>query len=296
MTRRGDLVRLIALAAIWGASFVFIRVLAPVLGPAWTAEGRVLIAGVALVGWFAVTRFDTEFARRWPLYAVMGIVNSAIPFLLFGFAGLHLPASYMVILNSATPLFTAVASAIWLDERLTAGKLAGLVTGAAGVVLVSRAGPVEPDRMFALAVAACLGATLCYALASVYLKRRSAGAKPTAVAGWSQLLAATVLMPLALANPPTSDVTPAVIANLFALALLCSALAYVLYFRLIHDIGPTRALTVTFLMPAFGVLWGALFLGEAITWPMLAGAALIVAGTVAVLRPAPVRSAATMPR
>ena len=286
MIRRGDIVRLIALAAIWGASFVFIRVLAPVLGPAWTAAGRVLIAGVTMIAWFALTRFDAEFARRWKVYAVIGVVNSAIPFLLFGYAGLHLPASYMVILNSATPLFTALASALWLDERLGAIKFAGLIIGAAGVALVSRAGPVTPDPTFALAVAACLGAALCYALSSVFLKRRGAGARPTAVAGWSQLLAGLVLLPLAVANPPRADVTLAVIANLFALALLCSAVAYVLYFRLIDDIGPTKALTVTFLMPAFGMLWGALFLGEAITLPMLGGAALIVAGTALVLRPA----------
>ena len=227
--------------------------------------------------------------RRWPLYGIVGIVNCALPFLLFGYAALNLPASYMVILNAAAPLFSALLAPLWLGERLTPIKLGGLALGAAGVTLVSGAGPVTPDAGFLLAVAASLGAALCYALSGIYLKRRGAGAAPLAIAGWSQLFGGLVLLPLALAQPPTAAVTPAIAANLLVLALVCSGVAYLLYFRLIADLGPTRALTVTFLMPAFGLVWGALFLGEAVTAPMLAGAALVVAGSAAVLLPAALR-------
>lgn len=280
-----DIVRLVALAAIWGSSFIFFRVLAPVLGPVLTAASRVLIAGAALILYCIIIRFDADVRRYWRQYLVIGVVNSAIPFVLFAFAALHLPASYSAILNSATPLFAAVLAATFLDERMTVVKLAGLLAGILGVALVSGAGPVEPDRWFGLSVAACLIAALCYAIAGTYMKRRAGGAKPLAIAGWSQLFAGVVLLPLTPFAPLRGELTPFIVGNVLALALVCSAVAYLLYYRLIADVGPTRAMTVTFLLPAFGMLWSALFLGEVITPAMLAGCALIVGGTVSVARP-----------
>ena len=280
-----DVARLLLLAIIWSASFVFIRVLAPVLGPVWVATARLMLGGAALVLAFVVLRRHLDVARHWRAYLFVGLLNSALPFLLFAYAALALPASYLVILNAALPLFGAVASAAWLDEPLDSRKMAGLAAGAAGVMLVSRAGPVLPDARFAVAVAASLGAVLCYALAGVWLKRRGAALQPLAVAGWSQLLGGAALVPFAAFAPVHGEITPAIVANVLLLAFMCSAVAYVLYFRLIANVGPTRAMTVTFLMPAFGMLWGRLFLDETITVPMLAGAALIVGGTAAVLRP-----------
>jgi len=288
--RGEDVARLVVLAAIWGASFIFMRALAPVLGPVPIAAWRVAIAGVALIAWFRITGFDAELRRHWRAFLVIGLVNSALPFLLFAFAAVHIPASYSVILNTATPLFAAVLSAVWLDERLTAMRVAGLAAGAAGVALVTGAGPVAPDAMFGWAVAACLGAALCYALAGIYIKRRAGGAKPMAIAGWSQAFAGAALLPLTPFAPLPGTVTPGVVANVLALALLCSAFAYLLYFRLIADVGPTRAMTVTFLMPVFGMVWSVLFLQETVTLPMIAGCALIVGGTALVVRrpgPAP---------
>jgi len=282
--RARDVVRLVALAAIWGASFIFLRALAPVLGPVLTATSRVVIAGVALVVYFRFSGFDAELRRHWREFLIIGLVNSALPFLLYAFAAVHLPASYSVILNTATPLFAALLSALWLDERLTALRGAGLAAGAAGVALVTGAGPVVPDAMFGWAVAACLGAALCYALAGIYVKRHAGDVKPMAIAGWSQVFAGAALLPIAPFAPPPGAVTAGVLANVLALALLCSAVAYLLYYRLIADVGPTRAMTVTFLMPLFGMLWSVLFLAETITLPMLAGCALIVGGTVLVVR------------
>ena len=283
--RSEDLIRLTALAAIWGGSFIFMRVLAPVLGPVLTATTRVLIGGVALIGYFRLTGFDADVRIQWRHYVVIGVVNSAIPFFLFSYAALRLPASYSAILNSATPLFAALLSAIFLAEQLTPVKIAGLVAGAAGVALVSRAGPIVPDATVGVAIAACLGAAFCYAASSIYMKKYAAGAKPKAIAGWSQVAAGIVLLPLVPFAPPRSEITLAIVANVLGLALLCSSIAYLLYYRLIADIGPTRALTVAFLIPAFGMAWGALLLGETITWPMIAGCALIVGGTFAVVRP-----------
>jgi drug/metabolite transporter (DMT)-like permease len=287
--RPADVARLLALAVIWSASFVFIRVLAPVLGPVWVATARLLLGGAALVIAFIAMRRHLDVARHWRPYLLVGVLNSSLPFLLFAYAALTLPATYLVILNAALPLFAAVASAVWLGERLGAAKLAGLAAGAAGVILVSRAGPVVPDATFVLAVAASLGAVSCYALAGIWLKRRRASLPPLAVAGWSQLLGGVALLPLAAITPAPGEITFTVVVDVLLLALLCSAIAYVLYFRLIADVGPTRAMTVTFLMPAFGMLWGRLFLGETITLAMIAGAALIVGGTAAVLRPRQLR-------
>lgn len=285
--RRSDAVRLVALSAIWGSSFIFIRVIAPVLGPVLTVTTRVLIGGAVLVAYCRIIGLDAEVARHWRQYAVIGVVNSTLPFMLFAFAALHLPASYSVILNSTAPLFTALLAIPLLHERLTLAKIGGLFAGAAGVALVSRAGPVEPDLGFWVAVAACLGATTCYAVSSIYMKKYAAGAKPLAIAGWSQIFAALALAPfVAFASPDTAAATPLIAANVLMLALFCSSIAYVLYYRLIADIGPTRALTMAFLMPAFGMLWGALFLAEPITLPMIAGCALIIGGATAVLRPA----------
>jgi drug/metabolite transporter (DMT)-like permease len=296
MMRAADAFRLLALAIIWSASFVFIRVLAPVLGPAWVATARLLLGGAALVLGFVVLRRHLDVARHWRSYLLVGLVNSSAPFLLFAYAALVLPASYLVILNAVLPLFGAVASALWLDEPLDARKLAGLSAGIVGVMLVSQAGPLRPDAGFAMAVAASLAAVACYALAGVWLKRHGRALQPIAVAGWSQLLGGLALLPLAAFAPIHGPLTTTIIVNMLLLALLCSAVAYLLYFRLIADVGPTRAMTVTFLMPAFGLLWGRLFLDETITPAMLAGAALIIGGTAAVLRPRQARYRAQQSR
>src|SRR4030095_623331 len=193
--RAGDVARLVVLSAIWGASFIFLRVAAPVLGPVLTALLRVLIAGIALLGYLQVRGLGYgNIGRYWREYLVIGVANSAIPFLLFSFAALYLPASYSAILNSATPLFGALLSTIWLAEPLTALKLIGLFAGAAGVALVSGAGPVGPVVMIGWAVAACLIAALCYAGAGIYVKKRLAGATPLAMATWSQIFAALAML------------------------------------------------------------------------------------------------------
>jgi drug/metabolite transporter (DMT)-like permease len=280
--RAGDVARLVALAAIWSASFVFIRVLIPPLGPFWMASLRLLLAGSVLVLWLAATRRHASPGGHWRAYLFVGLLNSAIPFVLYGYAARALPASYMAILNAATPLFGAVLAAAFLDERLTPAKFAGIACGVAGVVLVSRAGGLVVDAAVLMAIGASLAATFCYASGGVWLKRFGAGLSPYAVAAWSQLFAGAALLPVGAASPAPGPIDAAVVANLLALALVCSAVAYLLYYRLIRDVGPTRAMTVTFLMPAFGMLWGALILDEAITWPMLGGAALIVAGTAVV--------------
>ena len=285
-TTRADLARLGLLAALWGASFIFFRVLAPVFGPALTALLRVSIAGIALVAFFRLTGVDLRWRDHALRYVGIGAVNSAIPFTLFGFAALHLPAGYSAILNAATPLFAVLLSALVGGERLTWARGGGLALGIVGVALVTRAGPVVPDGDFVLAVLACLGATFCYAAVGLYVAQRGRDLATPALAACSQIGAAIVLLPVAFAQPAPAlaAITPLVVANVLALALLCSAAAYLLYYRLIADIGASRAMSVTFLIPLFGMLWGSLFLDEEVTAAMIAGCALVIAGTLLVLR------------
>lgn len=281
--KTSDTLRLLALAAIWGGSFIFMRVLAPVLGPVLTADLRLLIAGIALLLYFRAIKFDPAWSRYWRQYLIIGAVNSALPFFLFSWAALHIPASLSVILNSASPLFAAVFAAVWLGESITIRKAAGLLIGAAGVAVVMRPGPIETTPMFGWAIAACILAAACYGFAATYIRKHGGGAKPMGIAAGSQMMAGLVLIPAIPFAPARDEITITAVSLVVIFALLCSAVAYLLYFRLIVDVGATQALTVTFLMPAFGMIWGATILGETITVAMIVGTALILLGTGLVL-------------
>lgn len=279
-----DFGRLVALAAIWGGSFIFQRVAAPVLGAALTAEGRLLIAGLVLALWFRLTGFDPQWRRYGRQYLAIGVVNMALPSLLYAFALTHIPASLAAILNSTSPMFGALFAALFLGERLTRRMGFGCAAGAIGVALVARPDGFGTTPMFGAAVAACLAACVCYGYTGVVIRRHAAGTPSRGIAVGSQLAGAALLLPLLPFSPPLAEPTVFAISNLLALALLANALGMVLYFRLITDAGATRALTVTYLTPAFALLWGALFLGETLPSSALAGGVLIVAGTVLVTR------------
>ncbi len=278
--RKADYARLVALAAIWGAAFIYMRVAAPVFGPAWTAELRVLLGGLALLAWFRALGFDPGLRVHWRFYLLIGTVNIAIPFVLYSYAAMHAPASLLSITNATSPIFGLAWAALFGDERVTLRKAAGLGLGVVGVALLTQPSGVASG----LAILAALGACCAYGLAGPLIKRYAGGASPRGMAAGNQLAAAVVLIPLLLALPPLATPTPLVVANLLALALLGSGVAFILYFRLIADVGATRALTVTYLIPLFGILWGWVFLGEALPAAALAGGVLILAGTVLVTR------------
>ena len=279
-----DYARLLLLAAIWGGAFVFMRVAAPALGAIWTAELRVLLGGLALYAWLRASGFDPELRRHARVYGIVGGVGIALPFALYAFAAQHAPASLLSIVNATSPMFGLLWSAAFRDERVKPRKLAGLVAGAAGVALVAQPSGFQAWPNAGWAIAAALAACCAYGVVGVLIKRFSSGASPRGMAAGNQLAAALALAPLAVFTVPDAVPSTLAIANMLALALLASGVAFVLYFRLIADIGATRALTVTFLIPAFGLLWGWLFLGETLPPGALAGAVLIVAGTVLVTR------------
>ena len=270
---------LLALAALWGASFLFIRVAVDDLGPVALADGRLLLAVVGLVAILALARRPAA-RRRAPVsrYLLLGAVNAALPFTLIAAAETRLDASLAAILNASTPLFAALVAALVGDERMTLRRAIGLVLGVAGVGLVVGLAHVEStDLGFFAAAAASLLAALCYAVGTTYAKH-AMGDEPPATIALGQLLAAgVVLLPLVAAVPPPHAPDGGDLAALAALAVACTSLAYLLYFRLVSEVGPTSALTVTYLVPVFGVLWAAVFLGESVTVGTLAGGALILA-------------------
>jgi drug/metabolite transporter (DMT)-like permease len=279
-----SLLMLVALAALWGGSFVFIRYAVPTMGPVPLAFARVCLAALALFAFAAAQRRMPDLRKRWRGFAVVGLANSALPFALFSYAEQTITASTAAILNATSPFFGALAAAIWLAEPLTARMIGGLLLGLAGVVLLVGLQPEPLNTATSLAIGACLAAALCYGLAGVYTKKRMRDASSFDLACGSQLSAALLLAPVLPFSSMPGPVPAWVVANVVALAVASTAVAYLIYFRLIAEIGPSRALTVTFLIPLFGVVWGHVFLDEAITLNMLAGGALIVAGTAVALR------------
>ena len=277
--RRIDLFRLFSLAAIWGASFLFMRIIAPVLGPLWTAELRVGIAGLLMLGYMLTRAQAMHFRADWRQYLIVGTFNSALPAVLFSYAALTLPAGYSAIVNATTPLWGALIGIALLGERMNLRKAAGLSSGVAGVALLVRLGPVTYSVPVLLAALACVLASVCYAASGAYSKLRAAGIGPNQMATGTQLAAALVLLPGLPLVPMRSAPTLQILLLVILLALVCSAVAYFLYFRLLSDIGPTKTLTVTFLIPLFALLWGALFLHESIDLITLIGCALVILAT-----------------
>ena len=278
--RAGDVGRLVALAAMWGAAFLFTRIVSPQIGPLGTAEVRLLIGGGALAVYLWASGYDPQWRRWWAQYAFVGLINSALPFLLFAYAALELSAGMLSVLNATSPMWGAVWSAILLGERLTGRRALGLVFGIAGVGLVTGVG----ERFYPLASLAAVTAAFLYGLSGAYMRKRTREAPAQGMAMGTQLAAGVVFLPLFAFSPPSVEPSFTLAATVLVFALLCNALAYIIYFRLVADVGATGALTVTYLIPVFGVAWGAIFLQEAITPQMLAGAALVILGTFFVLK------------
>ena len=292
-----DLIDLLLLAAIWGSSFLFMRLVVPAFGP--VALGFVRVGGAALVLLpLLLMRGEWPVLRRhWPQLLVVGLTNSALPFLCFGYAAYTLPAGLAAIFNAATPLSTALLAWLWLGDPLTRWRSLGLALGFAGVAglavyksthgaggaALQALGSFQLDTPTALAIAACLAGTLMYGYAANHVKRYVPGLPSMVMAAGTQLAATAALAIPAWLAWPAAAPKPMDWLMAGSLAVLASGLAYVLYFRLMARVGGTQAASVTFLVPVFAAFWGALFLGEAVTVPMLTGGAVILAGTALVL-------------
>ena len=277
--KQRDLIDLLLLATLWGGSFLFTRIAVPEFGPIAVAESRTFVAALVLVALMLRKGDLVALRQNWRGLAIVGFANSAIPFSLFAFAMLSISSGLAAILNATSPLFGAVIAFVWLRERLPWMRIAGLAIGFAGVALLVWGKPTFAAGGDGWAIVAALTASLSYGISPTYTKRHLAQVPPLAIATGSQIAAALLLLPLAVALWPTRNPSAGAWFAVIALGIACTGLAYILYFRLIRNIGPTRAIAVTFLIPGFGMLWGALFLGETVTVEMLTGCAVILLGT-----------------
>jgi drug/metabolite transporter (DMT)-like permease len=291
------LAQLLALAALWGASFLFIRVGVAEFGVAPLMALRVSIGALFLVA-MVIARgapaaaSATLRARALPLF-IVGALNSAVPFCLFAFAELTLSAGTTSVINATTPLWGALVAYVWLGERLTPLRMLGMAVGFAGVVTLvwdqiaiahgaaGAAASVSAGApgAIALAAAAALGAALLYGIAANYTKRRLAGVDALTLATGSMIGSSVALVPFAIATWPAASVSASAWAAVLSLGVACTGIAYFIYFHLLNVAGPARAMTVTFVIPVFGILWGALFLHETVSVVMLEGCAIVLVGT-----------------
>lgn len=281
MTLR-DRLDLLLLGAIWGSSFLFMRTAAPELGPFLLIEIRLAVAALVLTTWLALHGELHTLRRSAGKLMLLGTVNSAIPFTLFAWATLSLTAGMASVLNATTPLWAALIGFLFLRDRLPRNKVFGLLLGFAGVVvLVSHK---LGDTSSLLAIGAGLAAGCCYGASSHFTRLSMVGIPARTIAAGSLLAASLVQLPFALATLPERAPSWTALAFATVLGVVCTGLAYVLYFRLLACIGPARAITVTYLVPVFGVLWGVLFLGESFTARMALGALVVLTGTMLVVK------------
>jgi drug/metabolite transporter (DMT)-like permease len=280
---RGWLGDFLMLAAIWGASFMFMRLAALDLGALPTAAMRVAIAALFLLPLLVAKGHWPVLRQHWRPVFLVGLLNSAIPFALYAFAVMHISTGLSAILNATVPLFGALVAWLWLRDRPSLSRTIGLAIGFGGVVLlVGGQASFKPNASGVApvwAVLACLLATTCYAFSASFTKKHLPSMPPLVAATGSQMGATLALALPALWFRP--DHMPSVPAwgALLALGVVCTGIAYVVYFRLIERAGPARALTVTFLIPVFAIVYGVILLGEQITPWMLGCGAVVLLGT-----------------
>jgi drug/metabolite transporter (DMT)-like permease len=274
---------LFGLAAIWGASFLFMRAGASDFGPVALAFVRVAGAAAVLMPLVFWKGLWPDIRRHWRPIVVAGLASSAIPFLCFSYAALTVPAGVLAIFNATTPLFGSIIASLWLKDRLTPSRALGLAIGFGGVLYLvwSRAHPAAggASALQLTALLACLVATLGYGLATNFSKRYVPDVPPIALAAGTQLASTAALVLPAWLWWPSAPISGQAWGAVLLLAVLCTGLAYVVFFRLIASAGPPTAMSVTFLIPLFAALWGWLLLNESLTRDMVLGCAIILLGT-----------------
>ncbi len=273
---------LLLLSAIWGASYMFIKVGGAEIPPLTFVALRTLIAAGALIAFMALRREGWPNLRRmWLPFLAMGIFNGVIPYTLITWGELHITSSLAAILTAAMPLFTVIIGHYWThDERLTPIKTLGIFVGFIGVIVLFLPDLRQGIQMEFWGEFAVVGAAASYGLATVIAHKYMHGVTHTAAAA-GQLGSATLIMiPLSLLfdDPMGLRPSPLAVGSLLTLALLGTSFAYVLYYWLVENTGATRTALVTYLIPITGILWGAFLLSEPLAWEDLIGLLLIILG------------------
>ena len=280
-----DAGRWLLLATLWSLQFLFLRVAVPVFDAAPVAAARAVLAALFLLPWAVfVARERVALRAHWKDHLAVGLVNNVLPFVCFAFAATALPAGYLAIINGLVPLWAALLAAVVLSEPFGLRRAAGFALGIAGVALIVNLGPVPLDAHTLLGTAAAIAGTALWAWAGVMIKQRTGRMPPMGMAAGSVAFAAVIMAPLWSLSPPASTWTPEALGALIGVGVLCSGVAYLPFFTLIRDIGPARTLTVGLAVPVLGVAWGWLLLDEAVTAPMMLGAALVLVALALVLK------------
>lgn len=278
-----DILQIIAMAAVWGGSFLFLRMATPDFGPVPLIAIRVTVSALFLLPvLLARPAWRREFRQNAGKLFLLGVSNAAIPFPLFAYSTLFVTAGFASIINATAPLFAALVAGIWLRDRITIGGFLGLIVGFSGVVLLVGGLPeVRPGAL--AAICGSLFAAFLYGVSASFVKKHLAGVNAWVTTIGSFGFAALLLAPPGIllwpASPPPATSWIAVLL----LAVVCTAIPNIYYFRLLHRVGPGKAMSVAFLIPVFGILWGALVLGETVTPAMLGGGAVVLLGTALVV-------------
>ncbi len=267
--------QLVALSALWGASFMLIRMASPVLGPNVLAALRIGAATVTLAVLMRAMR-HTWPTGHWKELALIGLLSVALPFLLFAWAALQLPAGYSALLNSTAVLFGIFASAWLKEDTLTARKLIGCAFGFSGVALIVGLGPVEPSVKVALAALGCVTASACYGISTPLMKRALTRMQPLQIAAGLHATALLMLLPGAAWSWPAAQFTPMALLAVAIMGVVTSGIAYWMHIRILAHVSPVAAMSPTFMIPVFGVAWGHVFLGEQLSTGIFAGGALVL--------------------
>lgn len=272
------LIELVFLAALWGASFLFMRVTAPEFGPVALITVRVFLAALFLCSILSIKSQWSALKGKWWPALFVGVINSALPFTLIAYSTLHVTAGFASVLNAMTPLFALVIGFFWFRDPFSPMRLLGMVIGFTGVVVLVY-DKLDFGGSEALAILAGILAAALYGLAANYSRLRLQGVNPLALAAASQMGATISLAPLCLFWWPAQMPSGIAWVNAVVLAVFCTGLAYIIYFRLLENIGAERATTVTFLIPVFGIFWGALILSEEVTLQIILATGIILMGT-----------------
>jgi drug/metabolite transporter (DMT)-like permease len=272
---------LVLLGAVWGASFLFIKVGVAELLPGTLVAIRLIVAALVLLGVLYARGLRLPARLRvWGDFLFTGVVGLVLPYLLITWGEQHIASGMAAILNATTPLFTLLLTYVWTqEERLNGLKLLGVAVGFVGVVVAVGVENLSLTDADALSHLAVLLAALCYGISGIYSRRAFRGLSPLVPAAGQMLAGALVITPLALAwGGLPSMPSPLALGAVLALAVFGTALAYILLYWLLERLGATRTVMVTYLLPPFALVYGALFLHEAITLGALLGLGLVVAG------------------
>ena len=277
--RSRDILELLVLSALWGASFLFMRIAVPEFGPVVLAELRVAIASIFLLPILMMRADLTELRTHWKKLAIVGSVNSAIPFMLLAFSTLYLTGGFAAILNATSPLWAALIAWIWLSAKLDISRITGLIIGFGGVVVLVWNKASFNLGGVSLAIIAAILASIFYGIGANYTKKYMQRMTPLTIATGSQLAAAIVLLPGAIALWPDGPISVQAWAAVITMGVASTGFAHIIYFRLIANVGPASAITGSYLVPGFAVFWGAIVIDEKLTTTMVIGCAIILFGT-----------------